>query len=241
MLQPVGGFAPVGARARRVGRSASAAPRGHRQVSAPVGRGCAGRPSRSSARPGRRSCGCGRCRRAGPSRRASPERRRPVRLLRPGVGPGAGRRRCALNRPYVLWSCLHVGAYRGVAGLVGGEPPGPQEVSVVVDDLDGGRQPVGIDPDDHANRGAPALLESVGTARWAVLRGGSPLLSHASSRCPTRRSPDESHVQSTGGQPIERASRRAPGPSLARHRSCVKSLGSRRQRHFGAIANALDA
>src|SRR5450756_301388 len=31
----------------------------------------------------------------------------------------------------------------------------------------------------------------------------------------------------SGGQPLERAFRRTPGPSLARRRSCAKSLSSR--------------
>src|SRR6476660_8423643 len=56
---------------------------------------------------------------------------------------------------------------------------------------------------------------------------GSPLWSHASSRCPTSRSPCESHTHRRDGQPRLRASRRTPGPSLARHRSCAKSPSSR--------------
>src|SRR6478672_9789210 len=59
---------------------------------------------------------------------------------------------------------------------------------------------------------------------------GSPLWSHASSRCPTSRSPCESHTHRRDGQPRLRASRRTPGPSLARHRSCAKSPSSRDQR-----------
>src|SRR6476620_4897495 len=63
---------------------------------------------------------------------------------------------------------------------------------------------------------------------------GSPLWSHASSRCPTSRSPCESHTHRRDGQPRLRASRRTPGPSLARHRSCAKSPSSRDPRFRSA-------
>ena len=44
-------------------------------------------------------------------------------------------------------------------------------------------------------------------------------MSHASSRCPAGRRPKESHIQTYGWAAAWRATRRAPGPSLARHRS----------------------
>ena len=42
-----------------------------------------------------------------------------------------------------------------------------------------------------------------------------------------------------GGQPQLRASHRAPGPSLARHRSCVKSPSSRRSRGHADVRTSL--
>jgi len=55
----------------------------------------------------------------------------------------------SLDRPDPVGPGLRVRSHRGVAGLVGAEPTGAQEFLVTVDDLDRGRQFVGIDPDDH--------------------------------------------------------------------------------------------
>jgi len=54
----------------------------------------------------------------------------------------------ALDRPHPLRPGAGVVAHRRVAGPVDGEPPGAQQLLVMVDDLDGDPQPVGIDPDD---------------------------------------------------------------------------------------------
>ena len=54
----------------------------------------------------------------------------------------------AFDRPHSVGPGFDVLAHRGVAGLVGGEPPRAKQLLVMVDDLDGGRQLVGIDPDD---------------------------------------------------------------------------------------------
>ena len=161
----------------RVGQQAFEAPRAHRPRGVPAGSSCGPRPPRSSERRGRRSCGCGRCRRAGLVPTASPARRRPVRRPRAVAGP--------------------------TAGPVGGEPTGAEQLLVVVNDLDGRRQFVGIDPDDHACHDAFLALN----CRWERRGGqcyyeqGSPLLSHASSRCPAGRRPKESHTRPSGGQP----------------------------------------
>ena len=55
----------------------------------------------------------------------------------------------ALERPDPLRPSLCIVPHRGVAGLVGAEPAGTEQRLVPVDDLDGGRELVGIDPDDH--------------------------------------------------------------------------------------------
>ena len=56
---------------------------------------------------------------------------------------------------------------------------------------------------------------------------GSPLSSHASSRCLTDCRPEESHTSDSGRAAAWRAFRRTPGPSLARHRSCEEVSSSR--------------
>jgi hypothetical protein len=57
----------------------------------------------------------------------------------------------ALDRPHSVGPGLDVLAHRGVAGLVGGEPSRAKPLLVIVDDLDGGRQLVGIDPADDVH------------------------------------------------------------------------------------------
>jgi len=54
----------------------------------------------------------------------------------------------ALDRPDPLRPRLRVPQHRRVAGLIGREPTRAEEPLAVVDDLDRGRQLVGIDPDD---------------------------------------------------------------------------------------------
>ena len=56
----------------------------------------------------------------------------------------------ALDSPDPVRPCLHVCAHRGVASLVGAEATRAQPLLVVIDDLDGGRQLVGIDPNNHS-------------------------------------------------------------------------------------------
>jgi hypothetical protein len=84
----------------------------------------------------------------------------------------------ALDRPDPLGPGSGVLAHRDVAGLVGGEPPGPEPLLVFVDDLDRGRQLVGIDPDDDLlHVMLPPLRVPIWTARWALLlRAGQSLL-----------------------------------------------------------------
>src|SRR5207342_739572 len=88
----------------------------------------------------------------------------------------------SLDGPDPVRPLLHITHQRGITGLVGPEPPRPQQLLTTVDDLDRDRHLVGIDPDDHVLHGTtPALLEPVkGTARWAVLlrAGQTPLEPH---------------------------------------------------------------
>jgi hypothetical protein len=95
----------------------------------------------------------------------------------------------------------------------------------VVDDLDRRGQLVGIDP-DHSLLHAllPPALVRTGTARWALLlRAGQSPLEPRLVTVLGAQTESEPHP-STDGQPKMRATRRAPGPSLARHRSCVNAL-----------------
>jgi hypothetical protein len=84
----------------------------------------------------------------------------------------------ALDRPDPVGPRLGVLAHCGGAGPVGCEPPRPKQLLAIVDDLDGGRQLVGIDPDDDTLHVLlPPVLVAKWTARWALLlRAGQSLL-----------------------------------------------------------------
>jgi hypothetical protein len=118
------------------------------------------------------------------------DRDQPLRQRPPGtVG--------ALYRPDSRRPRFHVAQHRLVAGLVGGEPARAQQRALVVDDFDGVRPLVRVDTDLHLVH-CPTCLTCITTR---VRRGGQcyfelgrPLLSHASSRCPASRRPDESHT-----------------------------------------------
>jgi hypothetical protein len=84
----------------------------------------------------------------------------------------------ALDCPLSVRPLLHVFAHGREAGLVGSKPARSQDVLLLIDDLDRGRQLVGIDPDDNSPHGCTRALPWMdGTARWAsLLRAGqSPL------------------------------------------------------------------
>jgi len=55
----------------------------------------------------------------------------------------------ALHRPNPVWPPRDMLEHRGIAGLVGAEPARRQHRLVVIDDLDGHRQLVGINPDEY--------------------------------------------------------------------------------------------
>ena len=70
-------------------------------------------------------------------------------VLEESLGERTSRTVAAFDCPDPVRPGLRVRAHRGVAGAVGGEPARPEHLLVLVDDLDRGRQLVGIDPDDH--------------------------------------------------------------------------------------------
>jgi hypothetical protein len=136
----------------------------------------------------------------------------------------AGRRCCPRPPRPALPVGRDVPAHRRVAGLVGAEPARGQHGLGVVDDLDGRRQRVGIDPDEHLHP-APALGRrppldceaASATESWADPSGATP---HR--RCPAGTQTDVEPHRSRRWAFARRASRRAPGPSLAGHRSYRK-------------------
>ena len=131
----------------------------------------------------------------------------------------------ALDRPDPLPVGRDVFAHRRVAGLVGAEPAGRQDCLVVVDDLDRRRQLVGIDPDEHLRHASYPPRRwtcrdceaGSATESWADPSGATP---HG--RCPTGTQTDREPHRSRWWAAAWRASRRAPGPSLAGRRSYRK-------------------
>jgi hypothetical protein len=103
----------------------------------------------------------------------------------------------ALDRPNPLRPGRDVFAHHGVAGLVGVEPASRQDSLAMVDDLDGRRQLMGIDPDEHLRHAAHSPFSGtdsdceagIATTSWAVPSGATP-------RHGTRwvRRPKESHT-----------------------------------------------
>ena len=142
--------------------------------------------------------------------------------------------RCARERPAPLAPSTahtrsgHALAYARIAAYPARSVvnrPAPSLPFVVVDDLDRGRQLVGIDPDDdllHAL--APACARTDWTARWAVLlRAGQSLLEPRLVTVTGGPQPDGEPHRTSWWAAAWRASRRAPGPSLARHRTYRQS------------------
>jgi hypothetical protein len=113
----------------------------------------------------------------------------------------------------------------GIPGLVGAESACRKDSLAIVDDLDGRRQLVGIDPNEHRSH----VITNLVINRYGLRGGhcyyelGSPFWSHASTRHPAVSKPKESHTNEPVGS-RKRASRRAPGPSLARRRSYQNRL-----------------
>jgi hypothetical protein len=93
----------------------------------------------------------------------SPPRRR-ARVIPPGtalepLSQWPAGTVAALDRPHPVRPDCDVPPHRGVAGLVSGEPTRAEQLLVVVNDLDGRRQFVGINPDGHARHDAFLALD----------------------------------------------------------------------------------
>ena len=165
--------------------------------------------------------------------------------------------RCANGRPATLLpSTAHVrsgypATCRRIAahpGLVRGDPAGRDHGLLVVDDLDGRRQLVGIDPDEHSRHHLPCLpppLPSARRAGTAAESGADP--SGATHRHGDRRErkPKMSHTRSRMGSRKE-SLRRTAGPSLARHRpyrqpSSSRMAGRHRDRYVNEAPPAVAA
>src|SRR5680860_107007 len=98
---------------------------------------------------------------------------------------------------------LRMGSHRCVASLVGGEPASAEHRLLLVNDLDRGRQLVGINPDDDLFHVLlPPVLVPKWTARWALLlRAGQSLLEPRLVTVPVgHRTESEPHPHA-GGQP----------------------------------------
>ena len=111
---------------------------------------CGPRPPLSSAHRGRRSCGCGRCRRAAPGPRASLACPRPFHRPRAAAESTTGRHRCCPRPPTSGPVTAPHNSSSRLTCLIGGETTRPKQLFVMVDDLDRHRHLVRIDPDDHA-------------------------------------------------------------------------------------------
>jgi hypothetical protein len=132
----------------------------------------------------------------------------------------------SLDGPDPIGPGLRVGPHRLVAGLVSGEPARTQHPLVAVDNLDRGRQLVGIDPDDdllHVR--LPPVRVPMWTARRALLlRAERSLLEPRLVSGAGGQQTDSEPHPNAGGQPNRERTHRAPRPSLARDRSSRESL-----------------
>jgi hypothetical protein len=113
----------------------------------------------------------------------------------------------------------------GVAGFVRAQPAGRHHPTSLIDDLDRRRSLVRTHPDDHTHA-APSRLKLVRPeqAGHRYVEQHKPLFSLSPCGHPGQAA---GHGRATPTTPAGSrklaASRRTPGPSLARHRSCEKS------------------
>src|SRR5262245_20930476 len=90
--------------------------------------------------------------------------------LQQPLGQRTAHAQAPLDCPHTVWPLAGVLPHRGVTAPVGGEPSRTEDVLALVDDLNRGRQLVGIDPDDDSlHECTHALPWTDGTARWASL------------------------------------------------------------------------
>jgi hypothetical protein len=162
-------------------------------------RGCAARASAPNAHPPGRSCRRCRSRTPGPARTASPAHR-----------PRSGRQAPADAR---------------CADRCRRNPARSPHPTSLIDDLDPRRSLVRTHPDAHTHA-APSRLKLVKPeqAGHRHVEQHKPLPSLSSRGTPARpQAMTEPHQRHQWGSRKLAASRRTPGPSLARHRSCEKS------------------
>lgn len=130
----------------------------------------------------------------------------------------------ALDCPDPFGPGARVLPHRCVAGPVSGEPTRAEHLLVLVDDLDGRRQLVGIDPMitccESLFMYCSRLFDPMWTARWALLlrAGQSRLEPRLVTVTGGPQTESEPH-QNSRWAAAKRAARRSPEPSLARHRS----------------------
>jgi hypothetical protein len=79
----------------------------------------------------------------------------------------------ALDRPGPIRPGLRVRAHRREGGPVSSEPTRPEQQLALVDDLDGGRQLVGIDPDDDVLALLHVLLPPMLVPVWTARLGSA--------------------------------------------------------------------
>lgn len=200
-------------------------PRARRRAGEPAGSASALQRLRPRGRRGRRSCGCGGVEEPDPGGELGWDVDDLFAVLEEPLGQRSACAVASLDCPDPLRPAVDVLAHRGVAGAIGGEPPRSKSLFVLVDDLDRGRQLVGIDPDDDALRMLPhvllpPVLDPMWTARWALLlRAGQSLLEPRLVTVTGGLQTDSEPHQISRWAAAWRASRRSPGPSLARRRS----------------------
>jgi hypothetical protein len=139
----------------------------------------------------------------------------------------------ALNRPQAAAELPARGEHLRIVDLVRAEPATRQHRGPLVHHLDGGRSLMRV----HADITPTCFIcllhpvmsgkEGTATSSWANPFRASPRTVPGETAGQMRATP-----MTLAGSRNERASHRAPGPSLARHRSWTKSLSSRERRSW---------
>src|ERR1035437_9317472 len=125
----------------------------------------------------------------------------------------------APGRPHAVREPAACGQHRLVTVAVSAEPALRQNPLAAVDDLDRRGPLMRVHPDDHMSHDS---LSSLGgqlpARRAALLRAGQAPLEPLRATAAGGMHANVRATPTHGGQPDERASRRSPQPSLARHR-----------------------
>ena len=140
----------------------------------------------------RRSCGPARSRTPGPARRAWPARPPRSRRRRPAAAPDVGRPPGSPRPPTPAAGTAGPPPAATGSLAVGAEPPAHQRLFVVVEYLDHRGSLMRVHPDHdpaHQHAPSPRRNPAIDGGGQRYLEPVSPLWSHSSSRCPTRRTP----------------------------------------------------